>query len=436
MAVTATSSGPEDAATLAKLRVLLREVVATNPFYGRKLASLGCSAEPSSLADFTARFPLTTKAELVADQAAHPPYGTNLTYPLARYTRCHQTSGTTGTAMRWLDTPDTWSAMTEDWCEVFRSAGVGPGDRAFFAFSFGPFLGFWLAFEAAQRLGCLCFAGGGMSSILRLRVLLQNECTLLCCTPTYALHLAEVAQAEGLDLTRCQIRTIVVAGEPGGSVPATRARLSAAWNGARIVDHHGMTETGPVTYEVPGQPGTLAVFAGSFLAEVIDPITTASLADGEKGELVLTTLNRVGSPLIRYRTGDLVRSSKFKAQSSSGTGHMSPVTCHFAGGILGRVDDMVIVRGVNIYPTAVEQIVRSVPDIGEYRATYDTRSALPELSLDVEATPAAAAELERRLQASLSLRIPVTVVAPGSLPRFELKAKRWHRLVSSTGGGV
>ena len=413
---------------LSRLRALLREVVATNPFYGRKFASVGCSAEPASLADFSARFPFTTKAELVADQAAHPPYGTNLTYPLARYTRCHQTSGTTGTPMRWLDTPESWSAMTGDWCGVFRHAGVGPGDRAFFAFSFGPFLGFWLAFEAAQRLGCLSFAGGGMSSLLRLRVLLQNECTVLCCTPTYALHLAEVAQAEGLDLARSHIRTLVVAGEPGGSVPATRARLSAAWNGARIVDHHGMTETGPVTYEVPGQPGTLEVFAGSFLAEVIDPVSTQPVADGEQGELVLTTLNRVGSPLIRYRTGDLVRNLTLKVHDATAAGHSSLITRHFPGGILGRVDDMVIVRGVNIYPAAVEEIVRGVPEITEYRVTHDTRSALPELSLEVEAAPAAAAEVERRLQASLSLRIPVTVVAPGSLPRFELKAKRWLRL--------
>ncbi|HTH46714.1 MAG TPA: AMP-binding protein, partial [Candidatus Limnocylindria bacterium] len=342
------SSVATEAEQLSPLRSLLREVVATNPFYGRKFAAVGCSAEPASLADFATRFPFTTKAELVADQAAHPPYGTNLTYPLARYTRCHQTSGTTGTPLRWLDTPESWSAMTDDWCEVFRTAGAGPGERAFFAFSFGPFLGFWLAFEAAQRRGCLCFAGGGMSSALRLRVLLQNECTVLCCTPTYALHLAEVAQTEGLDLGRSRVHTIVVAGEPGGSLPATRARLSAAWNGARIVDHHGMTETGPVTYEVPGQPGTLAVFAGSFFAEVIDPVSTAPVADGETGELVLTTLKRVGSPLIRYRTGDLVQSSTLPAQNLGHARHPSLVTHHFPGGILGRVDDMVIVRGVNI----------------------------------------------------------------------------------------
>lgn len=414
---------------LGALRRLLREVVAMNPFYGRKLAAVGCSAEPASLADFTARFPFTTKTELVADQAAHPPYGTNLTYPLTRYTRCHQTSGTTGAPLRWLDTPESWAAMVDDWCEVFRSAGVGPGERVFFAFSFGPFLGFWLAFEAAQKIGCLGFAGGGMSSTLRLRVLLENECTVLCCTPTYALHLAAVARKEGLDLGGSRIRRIIVAGEPGGSLPATRAQLSRAWPGAQVFDHHGMTETGPVTCEVPGQPGTLGVFAHSYFAEIIDPVTAAPVADGETGELVLTTLHRIASPLIRYRTGDLVRGARSEVQGPRPAGdHRSLVTRQFAGGILGRVDDMVVIRGVNVYPAALEQIIRSFPGITEYRVTHDTRAALAELTIEIEGPAVTAGALEQRLQQALALRIPVTALPPESLPRFELKARRWQRL--------
>ena len=403
------------------LRSLVAEIVETNAFYGRKFASLGCSALPASIADFTARFPFTTKAELVADQAAHPPYGTGLTYPLARYTRCHQTSGTSGAPLRWLDTPESWEAMKDDWCEVFRAAGVTAADPVFFAFSFGPFLGFWLAFEAAQKIGCLCFPGGGMSTALRARVLLENGCTVLCCTPTYALHLAATARAEGLDIGRGRIRRIIVAGEPGGSLPATRARLAEAWPGAEVFDHHGMTEVGPVTYEVPGRPGTLAVMTRSFFAEVLDPATDAPVGEGETGELVLTTLRRAASPLIRYRTGDLVRATR------PPTSDLGPPTLWLTGGILGRVDDMVVVRGVNIYPSAVEQIVRGLDGIGEYRVTLDTRGARSELAVEAETTPVVADELARRLHQALALRVPVAAVADGSLPRSELKARRWIR---------
>ena len=403
------------------LRSLIAEVVATNAFYGRKFASAGCSALPASIADFTARFPFTTKAELVADQAAHPPYGTGLTYPLGRYTRCHQTSGTSGAPLRWLDTPESWEAMKDDWCEVFRAAGVTAADPVFFAFSFGPFLGFWLAFEAAQKIGCLCFPGGGMSTALRARVLLENGCTVLCCTPTYALHLAATARAEGLDIGRGRIRRIIVAGEPGGSLPATRARLAEAWPGAEVFDHHGMTEVGPVTYEVPGRPGTLAVMTRSFFAEVLDPATDAPVGEGETGELVLTTLRRAASPLMRYRTGDLVRATR------PPTSDLGPPTLWLRGGILGRVDDMVVVRGVNIYPSAVEQIVRGLDGIGEYRVTLDTRGAMSELAVEAETTPVIADELARRLHQALALRVPVAAVADGSLPRSELKARRWIR---------
>ena len=212
-----------------------------------------------------------------------------------------------------------------------------------------------------------------------------------------------------------------MAGEPGGSLPATRARLAEAWPGAEVFDHHGMTEVGPVTYEVPGRPGTLAVMTRSFFAEVVDPATGAPVGEGETGELVLTTLRRSASPLIRYRTGDLVRATLSPASD------LRPPTLWLTGGILGRVDDMVVVRGVNIYPSAVEQIVRGLDGIGEYRVTLDTRGAMAELAVEAETTPMIADELARRLHQALALRVPVGAVADGSLPRSELKARRWIR---------
>ncbi len=408
-----------NAGLLGRLNELLSAVLPHNAFYAKKLAQVFPSADPERMAaieEFSRRIPLTTKGELVADQAANAPYGTDLTYPPERYSRCHQTSGTTGNPLRWLDTPESWSSMTEDWVEVLQKAGATAADRSFFAFSFGPFLGFWLAFEASQRVGSLSIAGGGMSSAQRARVLLEHGCTVLCCTPTYALHLADVIRAEGLDMTRSQVRLIVVAGEPGGSLPAVRARISSAWGGAKVFDHHGMTETGPVTYEHPDRSGDLVVMERSFFAEVIDPHTLLAVPAGVRGELVLTTLRRTGSPLIRYRTGDLV-----VARRQNGL-------LLLEGGILGRVDDMIVVRGVNVYPTAIDELVRSVPGVGEYRVTVDLRGALAELSLEIEAAEAVAEALARLIQESLALRVPVKTAAEGTLPRFELKARRWNYL--------
>ena len=230
------------AGQLELLRSLVAELFPGNAFYARKLNAAGITFDVASLEDFSARFPFTTKQEIIEDQRAQPPFGTNLTYPLERYTRYHQTSGTTGAPLRWLDTPESWDWMLDSWTEILRVAGVQPPDRVYFAFSFGPFIGFWLAFEAAQRLGCLCLPGGGLSSAARLRAILDNEITVLCCTPTYAMRLAEVAAEEKLDLRAARVRRIIVAGEPGGSIPSVRTRLEKLWPGARVMDHHGMTE--------------------------------------------------------------------------------------------------------------------------------------------------------------------------------------------------
>jgi len=409
------------------LRDLLRALLRDNPFYAAKYEADRTPSKVARLGDFYEGFPFTTKQELVADQAAHPPYGTNLTYPLERYLRCHQTSGTTGAPLRWLDTQESWEVMRQNWEQVLVTSGITSADHLFFAFSFGPFLGFWLAFEAGLQLGCRCLTGGGMSSAARVQEILAQGVTVLCCTPTYALHLAEVAAREGIDLSASPVRTILVAGEPGGSVPSTRDRITAAWPGSRVVDHHGMTEVGPVTYECPVRSGVLHVMESSYLAEIIDPATGAHVRAGDPGELVLTTLGRTGSPLLRYRTGDLVR----EALDSICTCGRSEIALE--GGILGRTDDMVVVRGVNVYPSAVEEIIRAQSGVAEYQVQVSTHEALTELKLSIEPRPdeadpsALAVALENALQVALNLRVPVTTVPPGSLPRFEMKSRRWVR---------
>ena len=402
---------------LEQLRSLVAELFPGNAFYSQKWNAAGVTFDVASLADFSRRFPFTTKSELVQNQLAHPPFGTNLTYPLDRYTRFHQTSGTTGTPLRWLDTPESWDWMLDSWTEIYRAAGVSGADRVYFAFSFGPFIGFWMAFEAAARMGALCLPGGGMSSAARLRGILDNGATVLCCTPTYALRLAEVAAAEKIDLRRSRVKTIIVAGESGGSIPPMRARLEQHWPGARVFDHHGMTETGPVTYECPARPGVLHVIESAYLAEIVEPGTGNPVAPSQPGELVLTTLGRLGSPLLRYRTGDVVKTD-FRP-CGCGRNEMA-----LAGGILGRTDDMIVVRGVNIYPSAVEEIINAAAGVAEYQVRVNTSQALAELSVQIEPAPDCAdadvliAKLEKEFQARFALRVPVTKVAAGTLPRF------------------
>ena len=205
---------------LGRLCLLLGEIAGHNEFYTRKLR--GLETQVPSLDWFRANVPFTTKQELIDDQAAHPPFGTNLTYPIAHYTRFSQTNGTTGQPLRWLDTPESWAWMVDNWMQVYRAAGVTGNDRVYFAFSFGPFLGFWVAFDAAVKLGCLAIPGGGVRSAARLRAILENEATVLCCTPTYAIRLGETAIEEGIDLSASKVRCIIVAGEPGGSIKATQ----------------------------------------------------------------------------------------------------------------------------------------------------------------------------------------------------------------------
>jgi phenylacetate-CoA ligase len=407
-----------------RLRALLAETLPRNEFYAQKFAAAGASADEIDSPADLARLPFTTKAELTADQEVYPPYGLILTYPPDHYCRLHQTSGTTGRPLRWLDTPESWNAILGCWETILRMAGLKRGDRLFFPFSFGPFLAFWPAFEAAGRMGLLCLPGGGMSSVARLHFLLENEATAVLCTPTYALRLAEVAAQAGIDLRAGHVRRLLVAGEPGAGIAATRGRIEAAW-GARVFDHYGLTEVGPVGMECRENPGGFHLLETECVAEVIDPATAEPVPAGQVGELVVTNLHRSGSPVIRYRTGDLVQVDP------------RPCPCgrsflRLDGGVLGRGDDMIHVRGNNVYPSALEAVVRRFADVAEYRVHVDNNGPLTALRLEVEPVTAErgaalAEQLDRAIRDELFFRAEVTLAAPGSLPRFEMKAKRFTK---------
>jgi phenylacetate-CoA ligase len=408
-----------------RLTELITAIYTRNAFYTRKLDEAGLQVEQLQFPRDLERLPLTTKTELNADQAANPPWGTALTEPLERYTRYCQTSSTTGRPLRWIDTTESWQFLLDCWKAVYRGARVGAGDRVFFPFSFGPFLGFWAGFEAGHQMGMHCIPGGGMSSQIRLALIESVGATVVCCTPTYALRLAEIAEHERplRPLAESTVRVLIVAGEPGGSIPPTRERIERSW-GARVIDHHGLTEVGPVSFECWEAPGYLHVNEGEFIAEVLDPATGRPVADGEHGELVVTNLGRTASPVIRYRTGDIV------------VRRLTPCPCgrtwaRLEGGILSRADDMVNIKGVNVYPVGIETVVRRFAEVVEFRSIVSADHAMRSLRLEIELGPQAgdraaiAARVAYQLREALGLSVAVHVVPDGTLPRFEMKASRF-----------
>ena len=383
------------------------------PFWAERLKNISPELGPFLQ---MAKIPLLTKRDLLAEQALHPPYGRLFSQTekgLCRYT---QTSGTSGHTLRWLDDSASWEAMLECWAMCYELAGVNGSDRLFFPFSFGPFLGFWTAFEAAARLGVLSIPGGGLSSEARLRMAFEVDASVLLGTPSYLIHLGEMAKLQGAKVPKP--RLLIVAGEPGGSIPATRQRLEKLW-GARVIDHAGMTEVGPTTVECAESPGGFHLLESMYYPEILDPQTGQEV---DQGELILTNLKRLSGPVIRYRTGDLVARDR------------NPCPCGFGGlklkgGILGRLDDMVFIRGNNFHPQTLEAILFELPELAEYRAIIHQSGPMARLEVLVEPRPgidplALVEAADSAIRERCLFRAEIRAVEVGSLIRAELKARR------------
>ena len=412
-----------EALQLTKLRSMLQQIYGPNRFYTEKLDAAGIHPESIKTLDDLKRLPLTSKSELVQAQSDALPLGSNATFEESAYSRFHQTSGTTGTPLRVLDTPESWDWWGRCWGHVLAGAGLTENDRLFVPFSFGPFIGFWAAVEGARKINALMIPGGGRDSLQRLHLMKELGVTAMCCTPTYALRLAEVARESGFDLSQIPLRTLIHAGEPGANVPATKARIESAWN-AKCFDHAGASEIGAHSFECEVQPNGTHVTESEFIVEVLNPETQEAVPVGEQGELIITNLGRIGYPVIRYRSGDLVVLNQQKCACGRSF-------ARFEGGVLGRADDMVVVRGINVFPSAVENLVRQCEAVEEFRITVSTNREMGNLAIELDLSKNANPESARKtvdqaIQNELSLRPEITVVPSGSLPRFEMKAKRFH----------
>ena len=401
---------------LTQLWPTLRE----HPLYRNRLADFN---EPPAGRHWRAIRPLT-KSELLPATADQP--SRLFTGEPRSYVRYHQTSGSRGRPMAVYDTRADWTWWLDCWDHVLAAAAISDRDTAMMAFSFGPFIGFWTANDSLVRRGVLVIPGGGLSSEARVQLIFDRAATVLLCTPSYAIRLASAAAKIGLDAEHSPITRIIVAGEPGGSLPAVRGAIEQAW-GARVIDHAGASEIGAWGFGSAGGRG-LHIVETEFIAEVLefdgDP-GGVPVADGVDGELVLTNLGRRGGPLLRYRTGDIVRRDP-------------PSTTrpcrwlHLAGGVRGRADDMVVIRGVNVYPSSIESIVRELHPAAEYRVTVTRAGGLDQLAVAIECPADSATRLANRLRERLSIRVPVEVLAAGTLATDGGKAKRWE---DRRGGG-
>jgi phenylacetate-CoA ligase len=417
-----------EALQLAKLRYQCEWAAARSPWYQRHFQASGFDPSGLRSIDDLRRLPPLTRDQWMASQEAEPPFGELPAIGPDGAIRVHTTSGTTGHGpLRALDSRKDWAWVAEMWAYAIWGCGARPSDTAFIAFGYGSFIGFWGLHYAMEKVGVLNVPGGAQTTEARVRQIVDFGATVVASTPTYALRLAQEASLLGIDLPGSAVSRLILSGEPAGSIPQTKSLIEGLW-GAKAFDTAGMTEIGTImVFECEHQPGGTHIIEDHMIEEVIDPDSLEPVPYGERGERVVTSFGRGAIPLVRYRTGDLV--SKVPAAGCT-CGRGFDI---YEGGILGRVDDMKIVRGTNVYPRAIEAIVREFPEVDEFQTVITRDGIRDEITLRVECKPDWPADqwdmlsdaLHRRLAlAHEGLNFRVERAGEGELPRFELKAKR------------
>jgi len=412
---------------LAKLQRMTQWAYARSPFHKQRFDVVGFHPDQLKTLDDLRRIPFMTRDEWMATQAEQPLFGVLPTTSQDNAIRYHLTSGTSGSVpIRVLDGMKDWEWIAEMWSYGFWGFGVRPEDVVYFAFGYGSFIGFWGAHYCCEKIGSLVIPGGAQTTEARVKQIVEMGVTTVCSTPTYALRLWQQAQEMGIDLTQSAVNKVILSGEPSGSIPAVKRQLEEAW-GAKCGDTAGMTELGTIMiFECSHQPGGTHIIEDHFIEEVVNPETGEPVPYGELGERVVTSFGRGFIPVLRYRTKDMVLKVPCSTCDCGRTGDI------YLGGIRGRWDDMKLIRGTNVYPRAVEALIREHDAIDEFQIYIWRNDIRDEITIKVEMKPgredewpALSEELAKELaSAHEGLHFIIELMPPGTLPRFELKAKR------------
>lgn len=418
-----------DGLHVRRLQKLIAYAYARVPFYRRIMQQYHVTPDHiKTMDDFIKRLPTIDKQDLLEAQAVAPPYGEALALPEEYTFHRFATSGSTGVPMQIPLSHYGWVLWGESWGPALWAIGLRPHTSFYFPFNFGIFAAFWSAYMGVARLGGTMISGGGLDTAARIKQILEYQPQAMFATPTYALYFGEAARKMGVDLRATSIAWIIVAGEPGGSIPTTRQAITDLWD-AQVADLYGVAELGPTHYGCPLGTG-VHLHEQLYHSLVVDEQGNV-VPDGEVGENIMTSYIQHMQPLIKYRTHDLVR------------WHSQLCACgrtarFYAGGILGRTDHMLTIRGTNVYPTAVEALLSTVPELSEHYEIHaslqdntDAVDVKVEARSDVDAAQyaALAQRMATVLHDAIKVRIGVEVLAPTTLPRYELKAKRFfdHR---------
>ncbi|MFH0824676.1 MAG: AMP-binding protein [Pseudomonadota bacterium] len=414
---------------LKKFRRIVRWAYDHSKFHRGLYENAGMVPEDIRTMDDVRRVPKVEKAMMKPIQRKDPfPYGDALCVPLDEVTEYRQTSGTTGQPVYQPDTWQDWEWWSECWSTLLWAQGYRPHDRVFLPFGYNVFVAFWAAHYASEKIGCETVPGGVLDTAARIMKIRELRATAMMATPTYVLGMAETAKKKlGIDpATDLDVRKITCAGEPGALVPATKKRMEEAW-GAQVFDHAGATEIGAWGFECSHRPGGLHVNEAMFLAEVEDPDTGEPLTrPGQVGKLVITALDRMAQPCIRFDSKDIVEISD--EACSCGRSYRL-----FKGGVIGRADDITKVKGVLLAPSAIEDVVRSIPELSdEYQVIVCKKGDTDEIILKCEIAEGVCCEfkdiepkLRNELRAKTNLGYVLECHPCHSLPRYEVKAKRF-----------
>ncbi len=422
---------------LKKFRRILEWAYNNSPFYRRLYQDAGL--EPGDIKRFEdiQRVPKIEKGMMREVQQRAPfPYGDMLSVPLEQVTAFRQTSGTTGTPVYQAETWTDWEWWSESWCYILYAQGYRDTDRVFIPFGYNIFVAFWAGHYAAEKLGCEVVPGGVLDTHARILKMQELRCNAFMATPTYVLGMADTARNKlGIEPAKdLNIQKITCAGEPGASIPTTKKRMEAAW-GAKVYDHIGATEIGAWSYECTEQPGGLHVNEALFLVEIEDIETGEIITDpGKEGKMVITALDRIAKPCIRFDSKDVIRWADYECDCDRTFRLID-------GGVVGRADDITKVKGVLLAPTAIEEVVRSFSELGdEYEVVVSKRGDVDNILLKIEILPGKEGEqesilfrLKDQLRVKTNLGYQIEVHPFGSLPRYEVKAKRFKDL-RKTGG--